>query len=59
MTTEKCDEEPTLEAKETLRAVREETAKLHSGDEENFEIWQTLRQAWLAAKAARASLDRP
>lgn len=37
----------TQEDKEILRAVREETAKLHNGDAENLEIWKTLREASL------------
>ena len=45
MTGEKEDGNLTLKAKETLAAVREETAKLHEGDEENLAIWQTLRDA--------------
>lgn len=37
----------TLEDKSILTAVREETAKLHSGDEENLKIWNELRTASL------------
>ncbi len=37
----------TGEDKAILTAVREETAKLHSGDSENLEIWNTLRKASL------------
>jgi arginyl-tRNA synthetase len=37
----------TGEDKEVLNAVREETAKLHAGDEENLAIWKTLRTASL------------
>jgi arginyl-tRNA synthetase len=35
------------EDKEILRAVREETANLHSGDAENLAIWKALREASL------------
>ncbi len=46
MTTEKgANGKPTQQAIETLAAVREETAKLHRGDEETLTIWRTLRDA--------------
>lgn len=45
MTTEKNDGKPTPQAIETLAAVREETAKLHRGDEATLAIWRTLRDA--------------
>ena len=45
-TTEKnADGKPTVRAAETLAAVREETAKLHRGDEEALAVWRTLRDA--------------
>jgi arginyl-tRNA synthetase len=46
MTTEKdADGKATPQAKETLAAVREETAKLHRGDEQTLALWKTLRDA--------------
>jgi len=36
---------PLPQARETLAQVREETAKLQSGDEGNLAIWRTLRRA--------------
>ena len=35
----------TEQGKETLTAVREETAKLHRGDEESLALWKKLRDA--------------
>jgi arginyl-tRNA synthetase len=36
----KCTEEQLVESRAMLRAVREETAKLHAGDRENLELWR-------------------
>lgn len=43
MTGEKEDGVLTPHAKETLAAVREETAKLHRGDEQSLALWEKLR----------------
>ena len=45
MTGEKEDGNLTSQAKETLAAVREETAKLHRGDEAALSLWKKLRDA--------------